>query len=143
MIGARKAKVVLSDTGPLYALATASDQYHEQARSELAHFLSEDVKLALSYSTLLETQTLLLRKMSLPFTRSFLDTLMQASYLLNPSAQDYGAAYALLAPYTDQQITWADATLAVMSQQLGVPVWTYDRDFDILGIQVWRPLDTL
>ena len=136
MTGTRN-RVVLVDTGPLYALAVPSDQYHKRARRE-ADLLAEEAKLALSYSTLLETQTLLLRKVSAPFARRFLDSVMQMSYLLNPSDQDYSAAHALLASYADQQITWADATLAVMSQHLGLAVWTYDHDFDILGVQVWR-----
>jgi predicted nucleic acid-binding protein len=31
-----------------------------------------------------------------------------------------------------------DALLATLSDRLGLAVWTFDSDFDVLGANVWR-----
>ena len=58
--------------------------------------------------------------------------------LVNPEADDYLAAAALLSRYPDQRITLADAVVATLSRRLGLPVWTYDHHFDVMGSSVWR-----
>jgi predicted nucleic acid-binding protein len=61
----------------------------------------------------------------------------QAS-LVNPSAQDYEAAADLISGYPDQRLSLFDAVTAVLSEQLGLPVWTYDHHFDVMQVEVWR-----
>ncbi len=108
--------------------------------SELARLKAERYTLVVTYSVLLEIHTLILRRERPSFAAEYVDALMAGSMMVNPGAEDYRAAHALVKRYADQTISLVDATLAVLSTKLGVPVWTFDADFDILGTQVWRPL---
>lgn len=49
---------------------------------------------------------------------------------------DTGPFYAMVNP--DQTISFFDALLAEMASVLELPVWTYDSDFDVMGVAVWR-----
>jgi predicted nucleic acid-binding protein len=40
--------------------------------------------------------------------------------------------------YSDQPITLADGVLAVLSQRLSLPVWTFDHHFDVMRANRWR-----
>lgn len=40
--------------------------------------------------------------------------------------------------YPDQSITLFDAILAVLSDRLALPIWTFDHHFDVMGSDVWR-----
>jgi predicted nucleic acid-binding protein len=131
---------ILADTGPLYAHALARDGLHERAKAELARLKAERYTLVVTYSVLLEIHALILRRERPSFAAQFVDALMAGSMMVNPGAEDYRAAHALVKRYADQTISLVDATLAVLSMKLSVPIWTFDADFDILGAQVWRPL---
>ena len=67
-----------------------------------------------------------------------LDQLTTGAILLNPEPEHYAAAEGLVHRYPDQMITMFDAVVAVLGEQLGVPVWTYDADFEIVRANVWR-----
>lgn len=58
--------------------------------------------------------------------------------LVAPSNGDYEAATERVLDFADQPITLFDTTLAVMSARLGLPVWTYDHHFVVMGVPVWR-----
>jgi predicted nucleic acid-binding protein len=58
--------------------------------------------------------------------------------LLNPTRDDYVAAAALAARYQNHAITLFDGLLAVLSDRLTAPVWTFDHHFDLLRVDVWR-----
>ena len=130
--------MILADTGPLYALAMKRDALHERARNELAQLKTQKNKLLISSSTILETQSLLLRREQSLFVNRYMEVLCKGSDLINPSTDDYLAALALLRRFSDQKISLFDASLAVLSQVLKLEVWTFDKDFDVLGVKVWR-----
>lgn len=58
-------RAVLADTGPLYAAADSSDQYHARAQEELARLEREGLAVFVAYSTLLGTYTLVLRRLGI------------------------------------------------------------------------------
>jgi predicted nucleic acid-binding protein len=39
--------------------------------------------------------------------------------------------------HTDQPITLFDALLATLSAELSLPVWTYDKHFEVMKAEIW------
>lgn len=129
---------VLADTGPLYALTDPSDQYHSRSRSELTAIESLNYTIAVSYATLCETHTLVLRRSGGEYARQWLDEMLDGALLLNPEAADYSQAAAHLTRLPDHPITLVDALTGVLSRRLEIPVWTFDRHFTTMRTKIWR-----
>lgn len=131
-------RTVLADTGPLLAMADPSDQYHERANEELVRLEAEQRELLFCFPILLETFSILQRHLSSPFARRWLGAVLEAGSVLNARDEDYRSAHELISRYDDQVVSLFDATLAALSDRLEVPVWTFDSDFDVLKVSVWR-----
>ncbi len=129
---------IVADTGPLYALADPSDQYHEQAVAELEAILSQDLRVAVHYPVLCESHTLVLRRLGGAYSRQWLGELLDGAVFLNPEPADYLAAASLLNRFPDQAITLVDAVTAVVTRRLQAAVWSFDRHFAVMGIKRWR-----
>ncbi len=128
---------ILADTGPLYALADRSDQYHVRANHELA-IIQSDMQVLVLHPTMLEAYTLIDRYLNLKYAHTWLDSINQSVGLLNPTSDDYMNATKRVKNYPDQHISLFDAILVVVSESLAVPVWTFDSDFDVMRANVWR-----
>jgi predicted nucleic acid-binding protein len=131
-------RAVLADTGPLYALVDRDDSLHRRARQEVRRIAEEGRSLAVPFPTLLESHSLVLRRLGIATSRRWLDELTSGAGFLNPHADDYLAASKRIASYGDQTITLFDGLLAVLADQLKLPVWTFDHHFDSMGVTVWR-----
>ncbi|MGK7890755.1 MAG: type II toxin-antitoxin system VapC family toxin [Leptolyngbyaceae cyanobacterium] len=129
---------VIVDTGPLYAEIDQSDQYHQQARSQLMSLNQNHTQLIIPYPIFLESHKLVLYKCGNYVANVFVNRIKSETNLVNPTVQDYQLAHNLLSQFPDQKITLFDAIVAILSQQFNIPVWTYDYHFDIMGIEVWR-----
>lgn len=125
-------KPVLADTGPLYALADTSDQYHSRAQAELAQFAAAGCYITVAYPTLAESYTLVLRRLGTAYAHLWLHELMDGSSLINPEPSDYIEAIRILASFSDQPITLFDAVTGAVAERLGLSLWTYDRHFDLM-----------
>lgn len=131
-------RAVLADTGPLYAAVDADDQYHTRAQQELSRIERESLVVVVPYPALLEAHTLILRRLGIPAALSWLDDVLAGSVLQSASPDDYLQATRIVHSFEDQPLTLVDAVLAQLGARLATPVWTYDRHFDLMGIQVWR-----
>ena len=128
---------MLADAGPLYAAVDPSDLRHQQALRELQRLSQALCNVIVSFSTLLEVHSLVLRKIRRDIALRWLEEMADAT-LINPTPEDYRQASAKLADFTDQSITLFDATLAVLALRAGLPVWTYDHHFEVMRVPVWR-----
>jgi predicted nucleic acid-binding protein len=128
---------VLADAGPLYAAVDPSDLRHQQALRELQRLSQDRCNVIVSFSTLLEVHSLILRKIRRDIGLRWLEEMADAT-LINPTPEDYRQASSKLADFTDQSITLFDATLAVLALRSGMPVWTYDHHFEVMRVPVWR-----
>jgi predicted nucleic acid-binding protein len=131
--------VVLADTGPLYALADPSDQFHHRAGQELAAIQRRGFSVAVSYPVLCEAYTLVLRRLRGGYARRWLAQMLDGVLLLNPEPADYSFAAAQLERFPDHPITLVDAVTATMSGKLETPVWSFDRHFVTMRAKLWRP----
>ena len=129
---------VLADTGPLYALAFKSDQYHLQARAELERIIAGSQPVIVTFTTIVEGYRLILHGSDARYASRWFDELRDSTEFVNPTEDDYVAAAQRIQRYADQHITLADGVLAIVSQRLGMPVWTYDHHFDVMRIDRWR-----
>jgi uncharacterized protein len=129
---------VLADTGPLYALSDPSDQYHDRARAEMGAIERRNLTVAVSYATLCEAYTLVLRRLGAAYAHQWLTEILDGAVLLNPEAADYSFAAGQLTRFPDHSITLVDAVTAALSRRLEIPVWTFDRHFTTMRARVWR-----
>ena len=129
---------VLADTGPLYAAVDRDDAYHGQAQEELRRLEHEGRRVVVAYPTLLESYTLILRRLGFNVAHTWLDDVLRGAALVTPTVDDYMAATARVVQYPDQPLTLFDTVLASISARLEWAVWTYDHHFDLLRTAVWR-----
>lgn len=129
---------ILVDTGPLYALADPDDQYHSRANRELSAIRNQGKQIMALYPTVLEAYTLISRYLTLDYAHMWLDSTLAGIGLINPTPKDYFQSVEKVKTYKDQHITLFDAILTTVSDQLELPVWTFDSDFDVMKANVWR-----
>ena len=131
-------RAVLADTGPLYAATDTDDQYHARAHQDLERLRREHLLLVVPYPTLLESYSLALHHLGLRAAHTWLEEILSGTALVNPTQEDYRSAALLVRAYPDQPLTMFDTVLAILSQRLGSPVWTYDHHFDVMRADIWR-----
>jgi predicted nucleic acid-binding protein len=131
-------RVVLADTGPLYALADPSDQFHKRASAELAAIEKRGFAVAAAYPNICEAYTLVLRRLGNAYARQWLADLLAGAFLVNPESPDYALAAAQLDRFEDQPVTLVDAVITVLASRLRLSVWTFDRHFTTMRVRVWR-----
>jgi predicted nucleic acid-binding protein len=115
-------RAVLADTGPLYAAVDPDDAYHRRAREELRRLAQEKRSVVIAYPTLLESHSLVLRRLGTRTATVWLKEILSASALLNPSPQDYLQAAARIASLPDQSGTLFDGIIAVLAKRTGAQV---------------------
>ena len=131
-------RAVLADTGPLYALAVPSDQYHERAREGERRLIQQGLGVVVNYATLFETQSLLLRRVTPSVAERWQRQLAYGSSFVAPKPKDFEAAIKKTRQFSDQAISYFDSLLTVLSERLELPIWTFDAHFDVMKADVWR-----
>lgn len=129
---------MLADTGPLYAMLVRSDQHHVRARDEMTRLADADLTVVIAHPTVMETYTLLLRRVAPRRAAAWALDVARKGSCLSPAPRDYERAIARVQAFHDQPISLFDALVAVLSEQLELPVWTFDTHFDVLGVPVLR-----
>jgi len=133
---------VLADTGPLYALADPSDQFHSRAHRELEIMVSRDHSVLVIFPVLCEARTLVLRRLGGRYAAGWLSEILSGSLPVNPEANDYLDASVGLRKYSGHPIAFVDAVLARMTRRLEAPVWTFDRHFVTMRTSVRKSART-
>jgi len=130
--------IVLADTGPLYAAKDPDDTHHSRSQWELAPLQAQNLKVVVPYPILLESYSLVMRKLGIQQAHALLAQVTDTSFLENATTKDYQDASVTILQYRDQDLTLFDTVLAAMSDRLEVPVWTFDHHFDVMRANVWR-----
>jgi predicted nucleic acid-binding protein len=132
-------RVVLADSGPLYAIIHPRDQYYERAHAELTALAAEQRLMAVIYPTVLETYSLILKRHPPIDAISWIQDVARNPLPLEPRQADYLQAFEAVQRFIDQRVTLFDAVLASFAIRSNLPVWTYDHHFDTLGATRWYP----
>ena len=130
-------RLVLADTGPLYALSDPSDQHHQRAREQTTRLAAEGYLVAVTYPTISETYTLVLRRLGAHYAHGWIQQLLDGVVVINPEPGDYQEAVLRVVRYPDQLITLFDALIAVLAEKMRQPVWSYDHHFDLMRAVRW------
>lgn len=129
----------MADSGPLYAIIDRSDQHHQRARDEFESIANAELSLTVIVPIVQETHRLLLQRIGLHVASPWIEEINAATVVIATNLDDYWQACLRLAQYPDQRISVGDALVAVVSQRLQSPVWTFDHHFDTLGAKRWYP----
>jgi uncharacterized protein len=129
---------VIADTDPLYAAYDKSDRLHTLAVEQLTALNQAELAVIVPYPVLLESHSLILKRLGIPAAFRLIEEITQGADRINLTIDDYQQAAQLLKRFPDQSITLFDASTAVLSNRLHLPVWTYDHHFDIMKTTVWR-----
>ncbi len=131
-------KGIIADTGPLYAAYDPSDSYHDRATLEISRLNNEGFIVVIPYTVLLEAHSLILKRLGIKIGLRFIQEISSGAELFQIESTDYELAIKILERFSDQKITMFDATSAVISGRLNMPVWTYDFHFGVMGCNIWR-----
>jgi predicted nucleic acid-binding protein len=131
-------RLVLADSGPLYAAVDPDDAYHGRAGEELKHLARHKYSIVVTYPTLLESYSLVLHRLGNRTAAKWLEEVLAGSTVVNCTAEEYVAAIGRVAALPDQAITLFDAVLAGLAKRVHAEVWTYDHHFDVMRCRVWR-----
>ena len=131
---------VLLDTGPIYGLLDARDQYHAEALGLFDRLEAEGTPVSVAYPALLEAHRLLLTRPGSSIERAYtrIFGVFDLATVQYPVAADGDSARATLGRFSDQRISLTDATIAAMAVRLGLQAVTFDqRHFGLMGAEVY------
>ena len=131
--------MIFVDTSAIYALADASDDSHELAKSILATALQSGEELLTHNYVLLESTALIQRRLGLRIALEVYEHGLPATvYWVNES--DHWDAVDLLKQRGRRGLSFVDCMSFVVMRRLGVSqAFAFDADFEREGFQVYSP----
>jgi len=122
--------MITLDTSGIVALASSTDQHHEQATSEL----SADAGPFLVPAGVLAEATYMLERRGGPeVVDRFLGDIENGGLSLHCGNEDIGRARELIHRYSDLPLGFADAAVIACAERHGGRVLSFDRDFAVVA----------
>lgn len=132
---------MLLDTGPVYGLLDARDQYHADALTLFDRLEDEGTTVSAAYPALLEAHRLMLTRAGNEVARAHtrIAALFDMTTVQYPLEADGRNARITLERFSDQRISLTDATIAAMAVRLDLRAVTFDkRHFGLMGAEVYE-----
>ncbi len=129
---AQSARVIVADTGPLYALIDRSDSWHRRVKSWWA---SQARAIVVPVTVLPEVCHLLRTRISASAEHAFVRAVSEGQFLTEPlEPEDVALAEALMLEYAELPLGFVDATVIAIAERLGArEVLTTDhRHFNVI-----------
>lgn len=119
-------RTVLADTGPLYALADQSDEWHGRVRKFLEDF---SPRLVVPITVIPEVTYLVSKFLGGPAEIRFVESVHRGELLLEPVTKaDLTRSMEVMRRYADSEIGFVDASIVAVAERLRLTdVLTVDR----------------
>ena len=125
---------VFVDTSAFYALASASDEFHHQARQTYERLLEEGAELITSSYVLVESFALIQTRLGFPILESFVSSIEGVITIIWVDEGLHRRAWELLKER--QQVSFVDCTSFLIAKEAGAQVFAFDEDFAREGLTV-------
>ncbi len=131
--------MIFIDTGAWVAIFDKDDQYHARASQIWRKIVAEKSKIATSQLVIVETLTLLARRVRYAYAVDIGHRLYASPSLiiLRPDYNDEFPALMLMAKWADQKVGFADCiSFGLMRRWQIASVFAFDRHFELAGFRI-------
>jgi len=126
---------ILVDTSAIYALIDRSDRWHSTAKAALETIRKSRSEPVLTNFVVAECRALLLVRLGPLLARRWLTSNVWS--VQRVSVEDEAHALSIIAKYTDESFSYADATSFAVMERLGIrKAFAFDPRFRQYGFQV-------
>lgn len=131
---------VFVDTAALYALLNSNDEFHHAAAAWWAERLPAGERMVSSEWVVVETGTILQRRLGAPGVRALRDDLLPVVQVLAVDASVRDAALAAVIDSASKQVSLVDrSSFELMRRRAIDRVFSFDPDFDAAGFEMVPP----
>jgi len=130
--------MIFIDTGAFLARHHGSDQYHAEAVRKWRELTESNLRLFTSNIVIVETITLLARRLSHPFAAERARNMYadEEVSILRPAAEDERAAIPIFEKYADVRVSFTDCITCVLMRRHKIRrVFGFDRHFADMGFE--------
>ncbi|MEK7354633.1 MAG: PIN domain-containing protein [Chloroflexota bacterium] len=131
-------KRVIVDTSALYALTSATDAFHTQAKSSYERLLDWEWELCITSYILVETSALMHHRLGFQPLITFMETaLSDVVRIVWVENTIHGEAWRRMMRRQGRDFSLVDWTTMVVAEQLKASVFTFDQGFRHEGILIF------
>lgn len=131
-------KKVIVDTSALYALISATDAFHTQARSSYERLLDWEWELCITSYILVETSASVHHRLGFQPLTTFMETaLSDVVRVVWVENTTHGEAWRRMVQRQGRNFSLVDWTTIVVAERLKASVFTFDQGFRQEGILIF------
>ena len=131
-----KNRLVFVDTSAHFALANSKDIDHENAQKFFEQLSQESTVLYVSNFIIVETYTLMLRKISRNKAINYIENLIKTSEIEPIKERDEKRTWEIILKFKDKDFSDTDATSFALMERLGFfEAFTFDDHFEQYGFR--------
>lgn len=129
------------DAGPLIALASAKDNYHQQSLIGFRQLETEFGEVLTPLPIVFEVYKFVIREASEKAARQLLKTLYQETVIIPVDGELFTEIYDLVSQLLNWQGSLEDASVIILAQKYDAEIWTLDyRDLGYFNtLRFWSP----
>lgn len=132
--------IVFVDTSGLFAFLVQDDEMHERAKAVFSHLAHRNARLLTSSYVLLETISLLQRRVGLDSVKDFNETVFPLLEVIWVGETWHNRALERLMAESKRQLSITDClSFEIMDEREIIEVFTFDRHFAERGFEILNP----
>lgn len=125
---------VIVDTSAIYALISASDNFHQKARRMYEDLIDRDNELYTTSYILVETAALVHHRLGFQPLKTFMESIQDFFNIHWIDRATHGEAWKLMVAREGRGLSLVDWTTVVVARKLNASVFAFDEDFIQEGI---------